>query len=121
MKPSSSPQDEKIIELLTRRGTLKADYPPELLAARRAAFTADIEKCQSVGVHQAELPSQDQMIELLEGLRPLVVEYPAELLAKRRAAFIAQVEERNRAAVAEEQPSEERVIELLTNLKPAVA
>jgi hypothetical protein len=121
VKPTSSPQDKEIIELLKSLGTLKVDYPHELLAARRAAFLAQVEDRKAVGVSKEEFPSQDHVIELLETLKPVMAEYPPELLAARRAAFIAQVEEHNRVAAQEELSSDEKVIELLGNLKPAVA
>lgn len=114
MKPTPSPQDEAIIELLKRLGTLKAEYPVDLLAARRAAFTAQIDQQRAAG-------AQDQIIELLAGLKPVAAEYPPDLLAARRAAFIAQIEEQNRVKIQEERPSEDRVIELLGSLKPAIA
>jgi hypothetical protein len=121
VKPRSSPQDKEIIELLKSLGTLKADYPQELLAARRAAFLAKVEEHKAVGVNTEEFPSQDRVIELLEALKPVVAEYPPELFAARRDAFVARIKEHNREAAPEELPSEEKVIELLGNLKLAVA
>ena len=121
MKPTPSPQDEAIIELLKRLGTLKAEYPVDLLAARRAAFTAQIDQQRAAGAHKEKYPAQDPIIELLAGLKPVAAEYPPDLLAARRAAFIAQIEEHNRVKIQEERPSEDRVIELLGSLKPAIA
>ena len=120
MKSTNSPQDEEIIELLKSLGTLKAEYPAELLAARRAAFAVQIEQCRTAGASREEYLSQDRVIELLEGLRPVTAAYPPELLNARRAAFLAQIEERNKVE-AEEFPSEAKVIELLGNLKSASA
>ena len=98
MKPTPSPHDEKIVELLKRLGTLKAEYPADLLAARRAAFAAQIEESRNARAQQAS-PSQDKIIQLLEGLQPVGAEYPPDLLASRRAAFIAQIEQYNRSEV----------------------
>jgi hypothetical protein len=117
VKPLLSSQDEEIIELLKRLGTLKAEYPAELLAARRAAFAAQIEQHKVNGTSKAQYLSQEQVIELLEGLKPVVAEYPSQLLAARRAAFIAQVEHYNNGHVPEESPSQDRVIELLGSLR----
>ncbi|HEU4744469.1 MAG TPA: discoidin domain-containing protein [Anaerolineales bacterium] len=119
MKSTPSPQDEEIIELLKRLGTLKAEYPAELLAARRAAFTAQIEQRQANGAKIEEYYSQEEVIELLEELKPAVAEYPTALLSARRAAFIAQVEQRNNGHVQQELPSQDPVIELLGNMKSA--
>jgi hypothetical protein len=117
VKSTPSPQDEEIIELLKSLGTLKAEYPAELLAARRAAFTAQIEQRRANGASKEEYLSQDRMIELLESLKPVAAEYPADLLAARRAAFIAQIQQHNGADVEVESPSQDQVIELLGNLK----
>jgi hypothetical protein len=102
-----------------RLETLRAEYPVELLAARRAAFIAQIEQYNGFEVKEV-LPSKDQMIKLLEGLKPVVAEYPADLLAARRAAFIAQIEQHNEVDVKEESASEEPATQFLEALKPAV-
>ena len=118
MKPTSSSQDEEIIELLKRLGTLKAEYPAELLAARRAAFTAQIEERKVKGAnHEEEYLSPERIVEILESLKPVVAEYPVELLSARRAAFITQVEQYTNRHIREESPSQDQVIELLGNLK----
>jgi hypothetical protein len=122
VKPTPSPQDEAIIELLKRLETLKAEYPPELLAARREAYIAQIEQHRAVSAHKEESPSQTQIIQLLEGLKPVVAEYPPELLAARREAYIAQIEQRRAvSAHKEESPSQTQIIQLLEGLKPVVA
>jgi len=110
-----SPQDQEMIDLLKRLEPLKEEYPPELLAARRAAFIAQVEQRKAAGAKE-ELLSNEQTIELLEGLKPVVVEYPSDLLAARRAAFLAQVEQYNE--VEEELASEDPVVQLLESLKP---
>jgi len=120
MTKSPSPQDQEIIEILKRLETFNAEYPPELLAARRAAFTAQVEERKKAGVKE-ELPSEAQIIEILESLKTVVAEYPSELLAARRAVFIAQVEERKKVGVKEELPSEAQIIEILESLKTVAA
>jgi hypothetical protein len=119
VKPTTAPQDEEIIKLLKRLGTLRTEYPAELLVARRAAFAAQIEQRRAAGASKAEYLSQDRVIELLEGLKPVVAEYPPELLAARRAAFIAQIEQHNRVEAWVGAPSQDQVFELLGNLKSA--
>jgi hypothetical protein len=120
MTATPSPQDEEIIEILKRLETFKAEYPPELLAARRAAFIAQVEERRKVGVKE-ELPSEAQIIEILESLKTVTAEYPSELLAARRAAFIAQIEERSQVGENEELPSETPVLDGLESLKTAPA
>ena len=124
MKPTLSPQDKEIINLLKRLGTLKVEYPEELLAARRAAFAVQIEERKGEGANgiiKKEFFSQEQVIELLEGLKPVVAEYPPELLSARRAAFLAQVEQHNNGHEHEETPVQDPVMDLLGNLKSARA
>ncbi len=121
MKPTSSSQDEEIIELLKRLGTLKAEYPADLLAARRAAFAAQIEQRKLKGANKDGSFSQKQVIKLLEGLKPAKAEYPPELLSSRRGAFIAQLEQHTNGHVPEEVPAQDQLTELFGNLKSAHA
>ena len=62
MKSIPAPQDEEIIELLKSLGKLKAEYPSDLLAARRAAFTAQIEQQKANGVKKQEFLSQERVM-----------------------------------------------------------
>jgi len=119
MTATPSPQDQEIIEILKRLETLKVEYPPELLAARRAAFIAQVEEQTAIGVKE-ELSSEDQVLQVLESLKNTATEYPPELLAARRAAFIAQVEEQSVVVVQEELPSEDQVLEILGSIKNTV-
>jgi hypothetical protein len=120
MTATPSPQDQEIIEILKRLETLKAEYPPELLAARRAAFLAQVEERSEVGVKE-ELPSEAQVMEALEGLKSVATDYPSELLAGRRAAFLAQVKQQKEVGVKEELPSRAQVMQVLESLKTAPA
>jgi hypothetical protein len=119
VKLTSSPQDEEIIELLKRLGTLRAEYPAELLAARRAAFAAQIEERKVRVVNKDESFTQEEVIEILEDLKPVKAEYPPELLSARRAAFIAQIEQHVNRRVKEKATSQDQLLELLGNLKSA--
>src|ERR1044072_7780686 len=110
MTATPSPQDQEIIEVLKRLETLKAEYPPELLAARRAAFIAQVEEQSEVGVKE-ELSSEVQIVEALESLKSGETEYPPELFASRRAAFLAQVKKQKEVGVKEELPSKAQVMQ----------
>jgi len=121
MKPTSSPQnqeqDQEIIDILKDLEALKVEYPPELLAARRAAFVAQIQQ-HSRSTVKEELPSKDQIIKHLQGLQSVKAEYPPELLAARRAAFVAQIEQRSRVEVKEELTAKDQdIIKLFKSLK----
>lgn len=115
MKSTIPPHHQEILELLEGLARFKSEYPPELLAARRAAFIAQIEQHKTAGVSKEEYLAKDRMIELLESLKPVVAEYPPELLEARRAAFIGQIEQHN--SVDFEDASQDQVIELLGHLK----
>lgn len=124
MKPTLSPQDKEIIELLKRLGALEVEYPAELLAARRAAFSVQIEQHRAKGAKKRdkkEYFSQEQIIELLEGLKPVITGYPPALLSARREAFMVQVEQHNNGHVPEAALPPNQVIELLERLKSAGA
>jgi hypothetical protein len=120
MTATPPPQDQEIIEILERLATLKAEYPPELFAARRAAFVAQIEAQREVGVKE-ELPSEAQVAEALGNLKRLDGEYPPELLAARRAAFLARAKQQKEIAVKEELHSREQVLAVLDRLKTVQA
>jgi hypothetical protein len=125
MKRTPSPQnqepDQEIIDLLKRLESHKAEYPPELLAARRADFLVQIKQARSEKTRQA-LASNGHFTKHLKELQAVKADYPAELLAARRAAFIAQVEERNAAQVAEElAPNDQELLKLFKAIKSTEA
>jgi hypothetical protein len=120
MTATPSPQDQEIIDILKRLETLKAEYPPELLAARRATFIAQIEERREVGVKE-ELPSEARVTEALGSIKNVEPEYPAELLTARRAAFLAQVKQQKEIGVQEALPARAQVIAVLDRLKTVQA
>lgn len=119
MESTPSPQDqgkdEEIIRILKSWGSLKVDYPPELLDSRRASFLDQVKQLRTAPV-KAPLPPTEDFLTSLESFEPLKSEYPPELLAARRASFIAQVEERAAEREATAEPDAE-VVQLLTRLK----
>ena len=120
MKTSSSQRDREIIELLESLRSFEAQYPPELLAARRAAFIGQIQIAQRgmVAVQEAESSQDQEIIKNLERLKSLDPAYPPELLAARRAAFIDQIPQRNVLSVKEARAAQDQeIIKNLENLK----
>lgn len=113
--PSSQ---DHLIQLLEGLKPLGEEYPPDLFAARRAAFIAQITEYNGAGVPENVL-SPDPFVELLGSLKPVTAAYPPELLAARRASFISQVERYTGVAVQEEQLSSQdgRLFKLLERLK----
>lgn len=125
MKPTRSPQnqepDQEIVELLQKLEDHKVEYPPELLAARRAAFVAQV-KQHSANKIKEGLPLNGQFNKRLKGLKSITAEYPPELLAARRAAFIAQVEQRSKVEVTEELSSkDQQLLKLFKTIKSVEA
>ncbi len=84
-------EDQKIIKLLQDLGSLKAEYPPELLAARRTTILVQIEQLKTGGVEERLTPEDKEVVTLLGNLKSAQAQYPAELLAARRSAFLQQV------------------------------
>jgi hypothetical protein len=116
MTAKPSPQEQEIIDLLKRLEAFEGQYPPDLIAARRAAFSAQIKEHKQVGVKE-EFPSEAQVIEILKRLGAVAVPYPRELFADRRAAFLAHIEEKAEIGVEAGLPSETEVIEAVGSLK----
>jgi hypothetical protein len=125
MKSQHSPQnqgrDQDIIELLKSLASHKEEYPPELLATRRADFVAQIKQRQKDKV-AAGIPANGQFTKYLKDLKSVKAEYPPELLAARRAAFIAQIEQSSPVEVTEELSSKDQdIIGLIKTIKTVEA
>jgi F5/8 type C domain-containing protein/DUF3060 family protein len=122
MKPSpSSDQDEqdpKISRTLKDAASSEPDYPTELLAARRAAFLAQVEELRPVDGGEELSAGDRKIIKLLGKLKSAQEEYSAELWAARRAAFLTQVEELRSVDTGEElSAADQEVVSILGNLK----
>jgi hypothetical protein len=96
MNSTSSPQDQEIIKLLDALKSIKAEYPPELLAKRRTAFMVQLTLSEKFSVQNFRPPEDEKIIEILENLKPVRIEYPSILMAKQRAAFLSQASKRRR-------------------------
>ena len=116
MKSKSSPQRQDLLEVLKSIQSLQPEYPADLLAARRAAFLAQIDKHNALEVE--EDATDRQIVKLLGGLKPAVGEYEPELMTARRTAFIAQIKQHNEHVGEEKLAFEEQVIDALERLKP---
>jgi hypothetical protein len=122
MTARPAPEDQEIIEILKQLETLKAEYPPDLLAARRAAFIAQIdERKEAESEAKEELPSEAQVAAALGGLKNAVPEYPSELFSARRVAFLSQVKQQKEIQLKEASPSRTQVLEVLGRMKNAPA
>lgn len=98
MASTSSQKDQEIIKILKGLGSIKAKYPPKLLAARRRAFISQIMQQNRVIATEAQQLEDQEIVQFLAGLQTFKAEYPPELLAARRSAFMDDFVKRNRAA-----------------------
>jgi len=85
-------QDRDIIGILREIGKVKATYPEERLAARRAAFLEHVERLRTVELDGASSAEDQEVVRLLGNLKSAEADYPPELLAARRSAFLRQLE-----------------------------
>jgi hypothetical protein len=95
MKPSASEHDEQdrdMIRLLEELGSFQSTYPPELQAARRAAFLAQVEQLSTVELDEGLSAEDEEIVHLLGILKSAQAEYPADLLAARRSALLQQID-----------------------------
>ena len=101
MKPSSEydERDRDIIEILKDLGNFKSRYPSELLAARRAAFLAQVERLSPEDPGEGLSAEDQEIINLLGNLKSAQAEYPPQLLAARRAALLEQMERTGQISV----------------------
>jgi hypothetical protein len=91
MDSDSFSPEQDFIDVLKGLESNKAEYPPELLAARRKLFLEQVEErlpTQAAG----ELGETDQkMIELLRSLKAHEAGYPWGMLVRRRSLFKQQI------------------------------
>ena len=122
--PRNQEQDQEVIELLKGLELHKVEYPPELLAARRAAFVVQVKQYDSEWVEE-ELSAEDDLLQRLEDVKSIRAEYPAELLSARRTAFLAHVQQHSQAEVVEVKEEltskDQEIIRLFKSIKSAEA
>src|ERR1051325_179025 len=91
MKRASSSEDEEIIKVLKELASRKASYPPDLLAARRAAFMDQITQGGQAEVKDGLTLKDQEVIRFLQRTKSFEPEYPSILVAARRTAFRKQI------------------------------
>ena len=90
-RPTRPQRDQEILNLLEELSSVRPDYPPELLAMRRAAFMEMLERMEALRTKDSRSLDEQAMTEILKGLQHHNAKYPPLLLAKQRAAFLDQV------------------------------
>jgi len=98
MKSDSSPQNQEILKVLNDLASRKVAYPPELLAARRAAFLDQVEQRSQVEFNEALAPKEQEIVQLLQSLKSVDGEYSSKLLSARRSDFRNQIAHINRVS-----------------------
>src|SRR5215212_5074782 len=98
-KRASSSKDQHITQILRDLESIRSQYPPELLAARRAAFIDQVAQHTQIENMEEWAPENQPIIEHLMNLRSMQVEYPPKLLNARRSAFKRQLAQRERVRV----------------------
>jgi hypothetical protein len=103
MKPDSQDpeKDQEIFQILKGFASLKAEYPAELLAARRAAFIDQVVQSSQVEVTEELISKDQEIIRLLSSFRSVEAEYPSKLLTARRTAFVRQAAQVGRISLWE--------------------
>jgi hypothetical protein len=86
---ASSP--DPIIKLLESLRSVPAEYPPELLSARRAAFIAQIQRHNQDAAQELVRVQNRSIFRFFDCLKSIEIEYPLKLWSARRAGFAAQV------------------------------
>jgi hypothetical protein len=119
--PAEDKRDQEIIELLRRLRSFGYRYPPDLLAARRAAFLAQLEKRYQNEPARDLAPEDQEIIDLLKRLKSAQAVYPPELLAARRATLLRQIERNYSAATRNGLRRAPRKIFLAGLMRPALA
>lgn len=80
-----------MIKLLEELGSIKSEYPPELLQARRAAFLTQVNELTTAEPEEELSAGDQEIIHLLRALKSAPVEYPPHLMAARRSALLQQM------------------------------
>lgn len=99
MSKDSSPQDQEIIKILKELESIKAEYPAELMAARRLSFMQQVEERTQPQSGEELTPLDQTTVGRLRILKAAPEEYPEGLFARRRAAFLQQVKRLGRLSV----------------------
>jgi len=90
MSKDPSSRDEEIVKILKDLESFKAEYPPELMAARRASFMHQVDEHLQPASGDELTPLDEATVRRLQILKSSD-EYPAELFARRRAVFMQHV------------------------------
>src|ERR1043165_8467079 len=96
MKRGSSSEDEEIVKILKELASRKASYPPELLAARRAAFMDQVAQGGQAEVKDGLSLKDQEVIRSLQGVKSFDPEYPSLLMAARRTTLRKQIAQMKR-------------------------
>src|SRR5262245_48891311 len=91
MNKDLSSQDQDIIDILRELESRRAEYPPELLASRRASFMEQVAaRVAPTGQGDELTPPEQHVVRLIKRLKSMEPEYPLILMSSRRSALRGQ-------------------------------
>jgi hypothetical protein len=99
MNRDSFSHDKDIIEILKGLESKNAEYPHELLVARRKLFLEQLEQHTQIDLVNEPAEKDPQLLGMFRSLKALEPEYPREMLARRRSLLKQQLKERSRVSV----------------------
>lgn len=91
MNNDSFSQDQDIIDILKGGESKKAEYPPELFAARRKLFLEQLAKHPQFQAVDKLAEKDQKLLEIFRSLKSVEPEYPRAMLARRRSLYKQQI------------------------------
>lgn len=99
MDKDPSSLDPDIIDVLKGLESQQAEYPPELLTARRDSFLKQLASRIQVDSEESLTPQDKRVLVLLGKLKDTQPDYPNKLMAARRSMFRQHVAQLRRVSV----------------------
>ncbi len=90
-KQESRVRRARFVKHLESLQSVKAEYPSELLATRRAAFISQVEQYGKAEVKEELLAADQEIIRLLKKVKSVEPDYAPAALATRRSTFVRQI------------------------------
>lgn len=93
MDKDSFSHDQDIMNILKGGESRKAEYPPELFAARRQLFLEQLKKHPRFQAVAERDEKDEKLLEIFKRLKSLEPEYPPVMLARRRSLYEHRISE----------------------------
>lgn len=86
-----APKDQDLLKILKEMESFTAQYPEELLAARRASFLEQVEQSTVTSTEEQPVVQDQKVLNHLRRLGSIPAQYPPQLLAARKALFVRRI------------------------------